>query len=129
MTKLKRYSKEQLYDLYKSSDICFIIATKASYIDDSSMVTDDLKEAKENVSEGQHIFICTRKKIVDCLDADWLYQRFIDSMEEEGVEGGYLEGLIGGKGEEDFKSTITKFVKRYVKDSWISDEIIGVLEA
>lgn len=43
--------------------------------------------------------------------------------------GGYLEGLIGGKGEEDFKTTITKFVKRYVKDSWIADEIIGVLEA
>lgn len=97
MTKLKRYSKEQLYDLYKPSDICFIIATKASYIDDSSIVIDDLKEAKENVSEGQHIFICTRKKIVDCLDADWLYQKFIDSMEEEGVDGGLFGRLNRGK--------------------------------
>lgn len=125
---MKKYSEKELYDLYKPSEICFIIATKASYIDESSSVIDTLKEAMEVVGQDEHIYIYTRKKIVDYLDSDGLYQNLIDDMESEGVLGEYLESLIGRKGKEDFKITVTKFLKRYVRDAWLADEVIGVLE-
>lgn len=125
---MKKYSEKELYDLYKPSELCFIVASKASYIDESSSVIDTLKEAMEVVGQDEHIYIYTRKKIVDYLDSDSLYQNLIDDMESEGVLGEYLESLIGRKGKEDFKITITKFLKRYVRDAWLADEVIGVLE-
>lgn len=125
---MKKYSEKELYDLYKPSELCFIVATKASYIDESYSVIDTLKEAMELVGQDEHIYIYTRKKIVDYLDSDGLYQNLIDDMESEGVLGEYLESLIGRKGKEDFKITVTKFLKRYVRDAWLANEIIGVLE-
>ena len=125
---MKKYSEKELYDLYKPSELCFIVATKASYIDESSSVIDTLKEAMEVVGQDEHIYIYTRKKIVDYLDPDSLYQNLIDDMESEGVLGEYLESLISRKGKEDFKITVTKFLKRYVRDAWLADEVIGVLE-
>ena len=125
---MKKYSEKELYDLYKPSELCFIVATKASYIDESYSVIDTLKEAMEVVGQDEHIYIYTRKKIVDYLDPDGLYQNLIDDMESEGVLGEYLESLIGRKGKEDFKITVTKFLKRYVRDAWLADEVIGVLE-
>lgn len=125
---MKKYSEKELYDLYKPSELCFIVATKASYIDESSSVIDTLKEAMEVVGQDKHIYIYTRKKIVDYLDPDGLYQNLIDDMESEGVLGEYLESLIGRKGKEDFKITVTKFLKRYVRDAWLANEVIGVLE-
>ena len=125
---MKKYSEKELYDLYKPSELCFIVATKASYIDESSSVIDTLKEAMEVVGQDEHIYIYTRKKIVDYLDPEGLYQNLIDDMESEGVLGEYLESLIGRKGKEDFKITVTKFLERYVRDAWIADEVIGVLE-
>ena len=125
---MKKYSEKELYDLYKPSELCFIVAAKASYIDDTSSVIDTLKEAMEVVGQDEHIYIYTRKKIVDYLDPDGLYQNLIDDMESEGVLGEYLESLIGRKGKEDFKITVTKFLKRYVRDAWLADEVIGVLE-
>ena len=82
----------------------------------------------EVVGQDEHIYIYTRKKIVDYLDSDGLYLNLIDDMESEGVLGEYLESLIGRKGKEDFKITVTKFLKRYVRDAWLADEVIGVLE-
>ena len=125
---MKKYSEKELYDLYKPSELCFIVATKASYIDESSSVIDTLKEAMELVGQDEHIYIYTRKKIVDYLDSDGLYQNLIDDMESEGVLGEYLESLIGRKGKEDFKITVTKFLKRHVKNAWLANEVIGVLE-
>ena len=125
---MKKYSEKELYDLYKPSELCFIVATKASYIDESSSVIDTLKEAMEVVGQDEHIYIYTRKKIVDYLDPDGLYLNLIDDMESEGVLGEYLESLIGRKGKEDFKITVTKFLKRYVRDAWLANEVIGVLE-
>ena len=125
---MKKYSEKELYDLYKPSELCFIVATKASYIDESSSVIDTLKEAMEVVGQDEHIYIYTRKKIVDYLDSDSLYQNLIDDMESEGVLGESLESLIGRKGKEDFKITVTKFLERYVRDAWLADEVIGVLE-
>ena len=125
---MKKYSEKELYDLYKPSELCFIVATKASYIDESYSVIDTLKEAMEVVGQDEHIYIYTRKKIVDYLDPDSLYQNLIDDMESEGVLGEYLESLIGRKGKEDFKITVTKFLKRYVRDAWLANEVIGVLE-
>ena len=125
---MKKYSEKELYDLYKPSELCFIVATKASYIDESYSVMDTLKEALAEVGLDEHIYIYTRKKIVDYLDSDGLYQNLIDDMESEGVLGEYLESLIGRKGKEDFKITVTEFLKRYVRDAWIADEVIGVLE-
>ena len=125
---MKKYSEKELYDLYKPSELCFIVATKASYIDESSSVIDTLKEAMEVVGQDEHIYIYTRKKIVDYLDPDGLYQNLIDDMESEGVLGEYLESLIGRKGKEEFKITVTKFLKRYVRDAWLANEVIGVLE-
>ena len=125
---MKKYSEKELYDLYKPSELCFIVATKASYIDESSSVIDTLKEAMEVVGQDEHIYIYTRKKIVDYLDPEGLYQNLIDDMESEGVLGEYLESLIGRKGKEDFKITVTKFLKRYVRDAWLANEVIGVLE-
>ena len=125
---MKKYSEKELYDLYKPSELCFIVATKASYIDESSSVIDTLKEAMEVVGQDEHIYIYTRKKIVDYLDPDSLYQNLIDDMESEGVLGEYLESLIGRKGKEDFKVTVTKFLKRYVRDAWLANEVIGVLK-
>ena len=125
---MKKYSEKELYDLYKPSELCFIVATKASYIDESSSVIDTLKEAMEVVGQDERIYIYTRKKIVDYLDPDGLYQNLIDDMESEGVLGEYLESLIGRKGKEDFKITVTKFLKRYVRDAWLANEVIGVLE-
>ena len=125
---MKKYSEKELYDLYKPSELCFIVATKASYIDESSSVIDTLKEAMELVGQDEHIYIYTRKKIVDYLDPDSLYQNLIDDMESEGVLGEYLESLIGRKGKEDFKVTVTKFLKRYVRDAWLANEVIGVLK-
>ena len=126
--KMKKYSEKELYDLYKPSELCFIVATKASYIDESSSVIDTLKEAMEVVGQDEHIYIYTRKKIVDYLDPDSLYQNLIDDMESEGVLGESLESLIGRKGKEDFKITVTKFLKRYVRNAWLANEVIGVLE-
>ena len=128
MKQLKTYSEKSLRAQFKPSEICFIIATKASYIDDNSMVIDDLKEAKEEVAEGEHIFICTRKKIIDCLDTDFLYQRLFDDFEDEGVAEDYLESLLGQKGEEEFKNIVTSFIKKHVGNAWVVDEVIGVLE-
>ena len=125
---MKKYSEKELYDLYKPSELCFIVATKASYIDESYSVIDTLKEAMEEVGQDEHIYIYTRKKIVDYLDPDSLYQNLIDDMESDGVLGEYLESLIGRKGKEDFKITVTKFLKRYVKNAWLANEVIGVLE-
>ena len=125
---MKKYSEKELYDLYKPSELCFIVATKASYIDESSSVIDTLKEAMELVGQDEHIYIYTRKKIVDYLDPDSLYQNLIDDMESEGVLGESLESLIGRKGKEDFKVTVTKFLKRYVRDAWLANEVIGMLE-
>ena len=125
---MKKYSEKELYDLYKPSELCFIVATKASYIDESSSVIDTLKEAMEVVGQDEHIYIYTRKKIVDYLDPEGLYQNLIDDMESEGVLGEYLESLIGRKGKEDFKVTVTKFLKRYVRDAWLANEVIGVLK-
>lgn len=125
---MKKYSEKELYDLYKPSELCFIVATKASYIDESYSVIDTLKEAMEVVGQDEHIYIYTRKRIVDYLDSDGLYQNLIDDMESEGVLGEYLESLIGRKGKEDFKITVTKFLKRYVKNAWLANEFIGVLE-
>ena len=125
---MKKYSEKELYDLYKPSELCFIVATKASYIDESYSVMDTLKEALAEVGLDEHIYIYTRKKIVDYLDSDGLYQNLIDDMESEGVLGESLESLIGRKGKEDFKITVTKFLKRYVKNAWIADEVIGVLK-
>ena len=79
------------------------------------------------VGQDEKIFICTRKKILDCLDPDLLYQNLIDNMENEGVLGEYLESLIGRKGKEDFKITVTKFLKRHVKNVWLADEVIGTI--
>ena len=125
---MKKYSEKELYDLYKPSELCFIVATKASYINESYSVIDTLKEAMELVGQDEHIYIYTRKKIVDYLDPDSLYQNLIDDMESEGVLGEYLESLIGRNGKEDFKITVTKFLKRYVRDAWLANEVIGVLE-
>ena len=125
---MKKYSEKELYDLWKPSELCFIVATKASYINESYSVMDTLKEALAEVGLDEHIYIYTRKKIVDYLDSDGLYQNLIDDMESEGVLGESLESLIGRKGKEDFKITVTKFLKRYVKNAWLADEVIGVLE-
>lgn len=125
---MKKYSEKELYDLYKPSELCFIVATKASYINESSSVIDTLKEAMKVVGQDEKIFICTRKKILECLDPDLLYQNLIDNMENEGVLGEYLESLIGRKGEENFKNIVTRFLKRHVKNTWFADEVIGVLE-
>ena len=128
MKQLKSYSEKRLRTLYKPNEICFIIAKEYKHIDDTSSVMDTLKEALAEVGLDEHIYIYTRKKIVDYLDSDGLYQNLIDDMESEGVLGEYLESLIGRKGKEDFKITVTKFLKRYVRDAWLADEVIGVLE-
>ncbi len=128
MKQLKSYSEKRLRTLYKPNELCFIIAKEYKYIDDTSRVMDTLKEALAEVDLDEHIYIYTRKKIVDYLDPDWLYQNLIDDMESEGVLGEYLESLIGRKGKEDFKITVTKFLKRHVKNAWLADEVIGVLE-
>ena len=125
---MKKYSEKELYDLYKPSELCFIVATKASYINESSSVIDTLKEAMKVVGQDEKIFICTRKKILDCLDPDLLYQNLIDNMENEGVLGEYLESLIGRKGEENFKNIVTRFLKRHVKNTWFAGELVGVLK-
>ena len=125
---MKKYSEKELYDLYKPSELCFIVATKASYINESSSVIDTLKEAMKVVGQDEKIFICTRKKILECLDPDLLYQNLIDNMENEGVLGEYLESLIGRKGEENFKNIVTRFLKRHVKNTWFAGEVVGVLE-
>lgn len=79
------------------------------------------------VGQDEKIFICTRKKILECLDPDLLYQNLIDNMENEGVLGEYLESLIGRKGEEDLKKIVTRFLKRHVKNVWLADEVIGTI--
>ena len=128
MKQLKSYSEKRLRTLYKPNELCFIIAKEYKYIDDTSRVMDTLKEALAEVGLDEHIYIYTRKKMIDYLDTDSLYQNLIDDMESEGVLGEYLESLIGRKGKEDFKITVTKFLKRYVRDAWLADEVIGVLE-
>lgn len=62
MKHLAEYSAKSLYGFFKKEEICFVVEKKFEWIDDTSDVTDDLKEAKELAKENDYqIFIYTKK--------------------------------------------------------------------
>ena len=122
---MEKYSEKSLYAKFKPDELCFTIAVKADHIDNDSYVTDDLKEARAEVAEGEHIFICTKRKIVDCLNVNLLYEDLIDHMECEGVAGDYLAGFLD---KEEFNHIIMRFLRNYVNDDWFVEAVVGVLD-
>lgn len=62
MKTLISYTEKDIIKHFKKEEICFVIELSYEYIDDTSDVTDDLKEAKKIAEENEaQIFIYTKK--------------------------------------------------------------------
>ena len=93
MKKLVEYSEKTLYDFFKPEEICFVIEQSFDFIDETSDITDDLKEAKELAEENEaQIFIYTKKlNYVDDftprkdLEDSWFADELVGVLKDENI--------------------------------------------
>ncbi|SFJ75169.1 hypothetical protein [Succinivibrio dextrinosolvens] len=130
MKHLAEYSAKSLYGFFKKEEICFVVEKEFEWIDDTSDVTDDLKEAKLLAKENEaQIFIYKKRLCIDCFYPDTVFQDVLDSLEREGLASELLLDRIGEEGEKEFTEMCKKwFAKHIGKNSWFADELVGVLK-
>lgn len=124
MKTLGSYSEKNLFEQFKKEEICFVIELSYEYIDDTSDVTDDLKEAKKIAEENEaQIFIYTKKFGKDCFDADYLFEEMIDNVNQEGLDLNCCES-----DKQEFIRITTEWFNKVIRNYWFADELMGVLK-
>ncbi len=124
MKQLTEYSVKSLYGFFKPEEICFVIEQSFDFIDDTSDVTDDLKEAKALAKENDYqIFIYRKKFGKDCFDADYLFEQMIDNVNQEGLDLNCCES-----DKQEFSRITTEWFNKVIGNYWFADECVGVLK-
>ena len=130
MKQLAEYTVNNLYDLFKLEEVCFIVEKDYDYIDELSYITDDVNDALSFAKENDYkIFIFKKKYAVDCLYPDMLFEYMLDDLEEDGLDSSYLLNYIGADGKKEFKELIEQWFGKYVgNDYWFADNLLGTLK-
>lgn len=129
MKHLTEYSAKSLYGFFKKEEICFVIEQKFEWIDDTSDVTDNLKEAKELAKENDYqIFIYKKMFAKDCLSSEEVFNYLVDDVEDMGYSSEYLLNSISEEDKKEFLDFTEKWFNKIVKDAWFADELVGVLK-
>lgn len=124
MKHLAEYSAKSIYGFFKKEEICFVVEKEFEWIDDTSDVTDDLKEAKELTKENDYqIFIYTKKFGKDCFDADYLFEEMIDNVNQDGLDLNCCES-----DKQEFIRITTEWFNKVIRNYWFADECVGVLK-
>ena len=93
MKTLISYTEKDIIKHFKKEKICFVIEQSFDFIDETSDITDDLKEAKELAEENEaQIFIYTKKlNYVDDftprkdLEDSWFADELVGVLKDENV--------------------------------------------
>lgn len=130
METLTSYSEKKLFEQFKKKEICFVIEQNYDFIDETSDITDDLKEARELAEENEaQIFIYKKRACIECLHPDTVFQDVLDSLECEGIASEFLLDRIGEEGEKEFTEMCEKWFAKHVgENTWFADELVGVLK-
>lgn len=129
METLTSYSEKKLFEQFKKEEICFVIEQNYDFIDETSDVTDDLKEAKELAKENDYqIFIYKKMFAKDCLSSEEVFNYLVDDVEDMGYSSEYLLNSISEEDKKEFLDFTEKWFNKIVKDAWFADECVGVLK-
>lgn len=135
MKELTEYTMNNLYGLVKpygefeADELCFIVEVDYDCIDELSYITDKLDDALSKAKENNDkIFIYTKKFAKDCLYPNRLFQNMLESLEEEGLDIGFVIGGIEKYAEENFTELVEKWFEKFVgNDYWFYDRLLGTL--
>jgi hypothetical protein len=99
------------------------------YIDELSHVTDDLNDALDEAKENDYkIFVFEKKFAKDCLYSDKIFQDMLETLEEEGLNIGYVIGGDEENAEKEFTALVEKWFEKYVGNNyWFTDRLLGTL--
>jgi len=93
MKTLTSYSEKKLFEQFKKEELCFVIEQSFDFIDETSDITDDLKEARELAEENEaQIFIYTKRlNYVDDyvprkdLEDSWFADELVGVLKDENI--------------------------------------------